>query len=91
MESQSKTSVHRKVFENQSSPSDMAETHTLLKMLLFFLGHLLLTNAKGKIIWGIIFSLCRKICTCWPEVCSHHLLVSFSSYVVSPLFVLHLK
>lgn len=91
MESQSKTSLHTKVFRNQSSPSKMAETHTFSVMLLFFLDYLLLTNSKGKIIWGNNFSLCRKMCTCWSKVCYLHLLVSFSSFVLSPVFVLHLK
>lgn len=55
MESQSKTSLHTEVFGNQSSPSDMAETHTFSIMLLFFLDYVLLTNSKGKIMWGNIF------------------------------------
>lgn len=45
MESQSKASLHRRSFGKSEHPSDMAETHTLTIMLLFFL----VVKSKGKL------------------------------------------
>lgn len=51
MESQSKASLHRRGFGKSEHPSDMAETHTLMIMLLFFL----VVNSKGKIMHVFLF------------------------------------
>lgn len=53
MESQSKASLHRSGCGKSEHPSDMAETHTPMIMLLFFL----VVNSKGKLVHVILYPL----------------------------------
>lgn len=57
--------------EKSEHPSDMAETHTLTIMLLFFS----VVNSKGK-----LMHVCREMCDCWTKMC--YLLVLLSSFSV---------
>lgn len=76
MESQSKAPLHRRGFGKSEHPSDMAETHTLTIMLLFFL----VVNSKGKLVHVVLFPVCREMCDCRTKMCYFHLLVFLCSH-----------